>query len=86
MGRKLDSVRPTKSPTAGNRFTSFTTTEIPPSSVETTPDQTTEIYNFFGNSTDFHVLDSTVAKTDTTKALPLVSYSTVIGKFIYLYV
>ena len=81
MGRKLDSVRPTISPT-GNRFTSFTTTEIPPSSFETLPDQTTEIYNFFGNSTDFHVLDSTIAKSDTTKALPVVSYSTVIGKFL----
>ena len=84
MGRNLDeSVRPTSSPT-GNRFTSFTTTEIPQSSsLETTPDQTTEIYNFFGNnSTDFHILDSTtLAKSDTTKVLPVVSYSTVIGKF-----
>ena len=85
LGRNLDdSVRPTSGPT-GNRFTSFTTTEIPPSlSLETTPDQTTEIYNFFGNnSTDFHILDSTtLAKSDTTKVLPVVSYSTVIGKFL----
>ena len=67
-GRKLDS-------SPENRFNHFTT-EMPNYGKETTP-ETTEIYNFFGNSNNqFDILNSTANPKLKTK--PVVSYSTVI--------